>query len=239
MDADYAARYRDLYRRHWWWRSREAVVLHEIRGLVPQDRPARILDVGCGDGLFFDQLKVFGTIEGVEPDTSMLDPQGPWRAAIHAGPFDETFHPAHRYDVILMMDVIEHMDRPDQAVRHALELLEPQGHLLVTVPAFSWLWTRHDELNHHLRRYNRRGLRDLLRDAGLVIERERFLFQWVVPAKLLVRMWERVHRAPPRPPSVPVAPVNGLLWAMTRAELAIAMRLPIPFGSSLLMIGRS
>jgi SAM-dependent methyltransferase len=169
----------------------------------------------------------------------MLDPQGPWRAAIHAGPFDETFHPAHRYDVILMMDVIEHMDRPDQAVRHALELLEPQGHLLVTVPAFSWLWTRHDELNHHLRRYNRRGLRDLLRDAGLVIERERFLFQWVVPAKLLVRMWERVHRAPPRPPSVPVAPVNGLLWAMTRAELAIAMRLPIPFGSSLLMIGRS
>lgn len=238
MDADYAARYRDLYRRHWWWRAREAVVFRELRDMLSRDRPARILDVGCGDGLFFDRLKGFGTIEGVEPDISVLDPQGPWRAAIHAGPFDETFQPAHRYDCILMMDVLEHMDRPDLAVRRARALLEPQGHLLVTVPAFSWLWTRHDDLNHHVRRYDRRGLRTLLRDGGLVIERERFLFQWVVLAKLLIRIGEGVHRSPPKPPSVPVAPLNALLRGLTRAELAVATRLPIPFGSSLLMIGR-
>lgn len=239
MDAGYAAGYRDLYRRHWWWRAREAVILRELRNILAEGGHARILDVGCGDGLFFDRLRSFGEIEGVEPDSSMLDPRGPWRHVIHAGPFDETFQPSHRYDVILMMDVLEHMNRPDRAVQLVRRLLEPGGHLLATVPAFAWLWTRHDDLNHHVRRYNRAELRKLFRDAGLAIERERFLFQWIVPAKLMVRTWERVHRSPPGPPSVPFAPLNSLLWALTRAELAVATRISMPFGGSLLMIGRA
>ena len=71
-----------------------------------------ILDIGCGDGLFFDELSGLGHVEGVEPEAGLLDPRGKWRSAIHAVPFDGAFQPATRYGLILLLDVLEHLDNP-------------------------------------------------------------------------------------------------------------------------------
>jgi SAM-dependent methyltransferase len=236
MDREYAAQYRELYRRHWWWRSREAAVLAELRRRAPRHRPLRILDVGCGDGLLFDRLAPFGEIEGIEPDQRSLDPQGKWRRAINAAPFDASFRPEHRFDIILMLDVLEHLDLPGDALRCAGRLLAPGGFVLITVPAFSWLWTRHDDLNHHVRRFGRGELQALARKAGFLLERERYLFQWIVPAKLLIRGWERIRHGAPAIPTVPSAPLNLLAEGLTRLELAIARRLRFPAGGTLLLI---
>jgi SAM-dependent methyltransferase len=237
MDPGYAAGYRDLYRRHWWWRAREFAILREIRRLQPQGGWGRILDVGCGDGLLFDRLQAFGRVEGVEPDQALLDPAGPHRGAIHVGPFDDRFRPAHRFGLILMLDVLEHMAAPEAALRHAVGLLEPGGSVLVTVPAFPQLWTRHDDLNRHICRYTRGSFRALAVRAGLEIARERYLFQWLAPVKLGVRALEALGMGSETLPSVPPAAVNRLLEVMSRGEIAIALRLPLPFGSSLLVSG--
>ncbi len=237
MDPAYGASYQELYRRHWWWRAREAAILGELRRLRPAAGWRRLLDVGCGNGLFFDRLAEFGAVEGVEPDAALLDPAGPWRGAIHAVPFDDRFRPDHRFDVVLLLDVLEHLDRPAAALRHALSLLEPGGVVVITVPAFQWLWTRHDALNYHVRRYDRRSLRALAREAGLRIARERYLFQWLVPAKLLVRMAEAFRTGALTPPSVPPEPLNRLLTAATLLEQRITGVIPLPFGSSLLVSG--
>lgn len=239
MDPTYGAQYQELYRRHWWWRAREAAILIELRRLRPAGRYPHILDVGCGNGLFFDRLSEFGKVEGVEPEVALLDPEGPWRHAIHAVPFDAQFRPDHRFDAILMLDVLEHLDDPAAALHHAIELLAPGGVIVCTVPAFQWLWTSHDVLNHHRRRYNRPQFRALAEEAGMQITRERFLFQWLVPAKLAVRLLERVRRTPPRPPSIPPEPLNGALRIVSRMQERVTSVIPLPFGGSLMVSGRA
>jgi len=238
VDPSYGRRYRELYHHHWWWRTREAVILRELRRIRPGGVWERILDVGCGDGLFFDELSRLGEVEGIEPDLALLDPAGRWRRAIHAVPFDERFTPPYRFGLILMLDVLEHLEEPEPALRHAVQLLAPGGVLLVTVPAHQWLWTRHDVINRHVRRYDRQSIRALAGAAGLEITRERFLFQGLVPAKLLVRMLERLIPGEPKLPEIPAGPVNSALRAVTRAEQAINAIVPMPFGSSLLVTGR-
>ena len=72
MDLDYGKQYRLLFERHWWWRAREVVILDELHRLKPDGSWGNILDVGCGDGLFFPRLAELGEVEGVEPEASLL-----------------------------------------------------------------------------------------------------------------------------------------------------------------------
>ena len=152
MDAEYGQRYRDLYARHWWWRAREAALLDTLKAIAPVGSRHWILDVGCGDGLFFDRLHEMGEVEGIEPDASLVDPQGAHRHRIHIQPFDDRFRPSANYSLILMLDVLEHLEDPVAALRHAASLLTETGRLVITVPAFRILWTNHDVINHHPRR---------------------------------------------------------------------------------------
>lgn len=231
MDAAYAREYRELYERHWWWRAREALVLRTLRRLREGRGPGRILDVGCGDGLFFDRLAELGEVEGLEPDASLLTPDSPHRGRITVAPFDERFQPGRRYALVLMLDVLEHLPDAEGALRHARSLLEPDGRLVVTVPAFQWLWTHHDDLNRHYVRYTESTLRDVAGRAGLRVEESRYFFHWTVPGKLAVRAKERVL-GPGGPERVPAAPVNRALYLLSRAEQALRL----PFGSSLLAV---
>lgn len=239
MDEAYAVEYRRLYQRHWWWRAREALILDELRRLRPERGWSRILDVGCGDALFFDALSPFGPVEGVEPDASLVSPDGPHRARIHVGPFDATYRPDHRYGLLLMLDVLEHMPEPEKALRHAHALLEPGGTLVVTVPAFLLLWTRHDVLNRHCTRYTRGRLARLARGAGFEVASSRYFYHWLFPAKVATRAWETLRPpAAPAPPRVPPSWMNHALYLLSRAEHRIFRAVPLPFGSSLLAVLR-
>src|SRR5512139_1412931 len=105
MDRSYAAHYRELFDRHWWWRAREYAIGQELRRLLSRGSSARILDVGCGDGLLFDMLEQFGYVEGVEPNGSVLSPDSRYQRRIHVGPFDGSFEQDKTYDLVLMFDV--------------------------------------------------------------------------------------------------------------------------------------
>lgn len=236
MDPEYARRYRELYESHWWWRAREAFVLENLERLhVPEDGRA-ILDVGCGDGLLFDKLQRFGDVEGVEIDPAVVTPTGPWASRIRVQPFDDTFRPGRCYALILLLDVLEHMADPLSCLRRAVELLEPRGRAIVTVPALPALWTSHDELNQHFARYTRRSLDDLAWRAGARVELSRYFFQWVVPLKVAVRWKEAILRPEPRSPRIPPRWLNAALQGLSRLEQRTVSRMPIPFGSSLLAV---
>lgn len=241
MDADYGAAYRDLFERHWWWRARERVILDALRRHQPAGGFSTVLDAGCGDGLFFDELaRIEGVtlVEGVEPAAALVSPDGPHRDRIHVAPFDASFDTGRRYSLILMLDVLEHLPDPAAALRHAMTLLTPDGVFVATVPAFMALWTRHDDLNHHVTRYTRRSFADLACAGGLRIDESRYFFRWTALAKLLTRAAEALIPGTPAPPTVPVAPMNRVLYLASRLEERLLGRLPIPFGSSLLVVGR-
>lgn len=234
MDAEYGARYRELYQRHWWWRAREAKIAGLLERLAPPGGFGAILDVGCGDGLFFDRLRRFGEPRGIESEAALVSEEN--RGRITIAPFDERFVPGERFGLILMLDVVEHLDDDVAALRHARSLLAPGGLLIATVPAFRLLWTAHDDTNHHRTRYTRGGFVRAARAAGLEVRSARYFFHWLVPLKLLVRAKERLLPAAPAMAEVPSPALNRLFYGLSLLEQATWGRLPWPFGSSLLAV---
>lgn len=239
MDPKYGQQYRDLFEKHWWWRARTRYILETLRRYRPAAGWTNILDVGCGDGLFFAQLKEFGDVEGVEPCAELVSPENPNRARIHIAPFDEHFVPNKKYSLILMLDVLEHLPDPVAALRHATDLLKPNGTFIATVPAFMALWTNHDVLNRHFTRYTKPSFRKITAETGLQIKEERYLYHWTFPAKLAVRAVERAFRLQPKPPVARDGWLNEFLYRISRLEQLTLSRLPVPFGSSLMIIGQN
>ncbi len=236
MYSDYAAKYADLYTHHWWWRAREAFVLSVLRRRAIGTSNT-ILDVGCGNGLFFPRLEEFGTVEGVEIDGSLVSSENPYREQIYVTPFVSGFESHKRYSLILMLDVLEHFEDPVPAAKRALELLQPRGIIVVTVPAFKLLWTTHDEINQHYRRYTKRSFARMAQEAGMQIEHWRYFFHWVWPLKLAVRFKEKMLPAEPSLPRIPPGPINATLYGLARLEQFLLGALPLPFGNSLLVVG--
>ena len=234
MEAHYAAAYAELYRRHWWWRVREEIVLAKIESMLAGARDVRILDVGCGAGLLFDALARFGYVEGIESDRSVVEQAGRWQHRIVIGELDASYTPQAPFDLILLLDVLEHVSEPRELLRRAAGVLNPKGRILVTVPAFDWLWTGHDDMNHHVKRYTATGMRRLITEAGLVPVESGYLFQSLVFPKLLVRAREALASPSAQVPKIPGQLLNGALQAWYRTEYALAGRLP--FGSSLMAI---
>jgi SAM-dependent methyltransferase len=245
VQDEYARHYRTLWDRHWWWRSRESYLLRWVARLCqePQRGGLRILDVGCGDGLFFDRLERFGRVEGVEPDASLVsDPR--WRDRIRVAAVGEGALPRSAYDLVLMLDVLEHIADDRAALAEVRGALKPGGHLLLTVPALRVLWSRHDEVNEHHRRYHRRGLTRLLGSAGFAVRDVRYFFAWTV-APLLVRRWlspaggtGRRRLAADVATTVPPAPVNHFLTLVSRGDHALGRVVRWPLGSSLMALAR-
>lgn len=233
MDERYNARYRDLYERHWWWRAREHMLL-DVLGRIAHPGAERILDVGCGEGLFFDALGRFGVVEGVDAHAPVSATSEHRR--IFRVPFDAKFQPGKRYSLVLMFDVLEHLDDPVGALRHAQSLLDHGGRIVITVPACPALWTSHDDFNEHRVRYTRRTLTDLAARAGMRLDGMRYLFHWTFPVKFAVRRMERWTGRASAMVSVPPGPINRVLRDLSLVEYETLGRLRVPFGSSLLAV---
>jgi hypothetical protein len=151
--------------------------------------------------------------------------------------FDAGFQPRKTYRLIVMLDVLEHLPDAHAGLRHALSLLDPDGVLLITVPAFRLLWTAHDELNRHVTRYTQSTFAQLAADCGLRIDALRYFYHWLFPLKIAVRLKEACLPRNPQPPKIPASPVNRLCYGVSRLEQHLFRHCRIPFGSSLLAVG--
>lgn len=238
MQSDYAKQYEDLWKRHWWWRARAQFVLAEIRRLNAQRKIGRILDAGCGNGLFFPELQRFGEVRGIEPDAGLVTENGPFQSLIEVRGFDATYQPPQSPDLVLMLDVLEHIEDDLAAARHVREILAPGGRFLLTVPAFMWLWSQHDDANRHFRRYTKETLRKVLTAAGFRIESLRYFYGWTIGPMLLRRVLrpgkkgeEAAYRVP-----VPPGPINAAMYGWSRMEQATFGRWGLPVGSSLIAV---
>jgi SAM-dependent methyltransferase len=236
LDPHYAAQYKKLHEEHWWWQARAVHVLRVVRSLKLQP-PSTILDIGCGGGWAFDQWERFGDVYGVELDPTLVAMAGRHEARIHLGPFDSTYQPERKFSLIVMLDVLEHLERPGEALTHALELLQPDGHILITVPAMPSAWTSHDELNHHFVRFTAKSFGRLARDCEMKIDRLEYFFQWTTLVKWGIRIKESVFGATPQSPRIPHPIVNRFLRAVCSLEQHTITQLKPPLGTSLLCLG--
>ena len=239
MDSTYVAAYSRLEADHWWWRARARIVSAELGAVAPEGGWTRALDVGCGAGTFLSELAGHAReVEGLEPTAALAATARDRGYLVHPDQL-EAFEPERPYDLVTMMDVLEHIEDSPTALRHLRRITSPGATLLLTVPAMPALWTSHDVINEHHRRYTRTTLSEELRDAGLVVESVRYFFHWAAGAKLGQRGAEMLRSGAGGTPRVPPAPLNRALAWVSRIDARVGGGLRLPFGSSLLMVATS
>jgi SAM-dependent methyltransferase len=222
---------------HWWFAGRRRIVGHAIERLAPAlPETARILEVGCGTGSNLLMLQRYGRVDAIEPDASarrLASERG--GIAVASGLLPDGVKLRDRaYDLIVLLDVLEHVERDRDALAVLRAKLRPGGRLLLTVPAAPWMWSGHDVAHHHKRRYTVATLCGVLADGGYrLVHMSHFntlLFPLIAAMRLL-----RPH-AEGGDDAMPPAPLNGLLGWLFAAERHLATRITLPFGVSLLAI---
>jgi SAM-dependent methyltransferase len=242
MDRDYELQTHRAEDRHWWYRGRRTVLERVIDDLeLP--RPARILDAGCGSGRNMVELARRGTVTGLElsPTSVSLARERNVGEVIEGSVLEMPFEP-ESFDLAVSLDVIEHLGDDLGALRELRRVVAPGGLLLVTVPAYGWLWSGHDEINHHHRRYTRRSLQRVAEQAGWRQARTTYFNSLLLPVAILLRALDRLNTKTTESSLdlwVPPEPLNWLLERPLALEAALIGRGGrIPAGLSLLAVFR-
>jgi SAM-dependent methyltransferase len=228
-----------LDERHWWYRGRRAVLNAVVEGFgLPAG--ATLLDAGCGSGRTLDELARLGTAVGTELSPLGVEAARSRGYQVTEAPVEAIPQEDESFDLVTCLDVIEHTDDDVAALTELHRVTRTGGRLIVTVPAHPRLWSRHDEVNGHRRRYSSRSLRTAAVTAGWRIERlTGFNVAYLVPAAF-VRLARRqrddqaeseLHITPPWLDAALVLPL--------RAEAALVRRgYDLPPGLSLLAVLR-
>jgi SAM-dependent methyltransferase len=225
---------------HWWYRGRRRVLRAELDRL-PLPHGARLLDAGCGSGRTLDELARYGRVSGV--DLSPEAVAAAWRRGhddVQVARVEELPFPDAAFDVVTCLDVVEHTPDDRATLAELRRVTRPGGLAVVTVPAYQALWSWHDEVNRHFRRYDSSSLRAAARAAGWTVVGDTHFNGALLAPAAAVRLAQRGRRAHPRSDLDLTPPVlNGVLELPLRLESRIvAAGTRLPAGLSLLAVLR-
>lgn len=241
MDRVLYERMADTAQTHWWYVARRTILAHLIARSVRPPRDARILEIGCGTGHNFAMLGRFGHVDGIETDAAArAAAEASLGRKIDSAPLPELngLQPAS-YDLVAVLDVIEHVDEDVASLARMAELLRPSGAILITVPALPWLWSAHDEANHHKRRYTKASLKAAIAGAGLGTRAIGYFNSLLFPLAAAKRLAGNARGARGSDDAQPPGPVNGLFRGIFAAERHLVGRVSMPIGVSLFAIAET
>jgi SAM-dependent methyltransferase len=228
----------ELDQRHWWYRARREILSDLIRREAALPKGSLILEVGCGTGHNFEMLGQFGHVDAIEldDDSRSLAEQRLGRS-ISTSPLPALAGiPDRHYDLIVALDVIEHIDDDKAAVAAIAGKLKPGGKFVMTVPAHPWMWSAHDTVNHHKRRYSKRALRDLIEGSPLRLDKISYFNSLLFPAAIAERLASKVRGKDTGDLALPAAPLNAALERVFAVERHLVGRVPLPPGLSLFAV---
>lgn len=228
----------ELDDRHWWYRARRRIIADLIRREVSPSKDAQILELGCGTGHNLAMLAGFGHVEGLELDEEAraLSEKRLGRR-IMSSPLPELGEvPDRHYDLIGAFDVIEHIEDDHAALASIATKLKPGGKFVMTVPAHQWMWSAHDVVNHHKRRYSKSRLKTLVDGSPMKLERVGYFNSLLFPLAVAERGASRLRGKNDADVKLPPAPLNAMLEKLFETERYLVGRLPLPPGLSLFAV---
>jgi SAM-dependent methyltransferase len=223
---------------HWWYRARRGVIAALIERHAKPPPDAALLEVGCGTGHNLPMLAEFGRVDAIEIDEEARTiAEKRLGRPIHGSRLPELPGIAeHHYDLIGAFDVIEHVDEDHAAVASLAKRLKPGGKLVVTVPAHQWMWSAHDVVNHHQRRYSKAGLKALIDGSPLKLEKIGYLNSLLFPLAVGARFAGKLVGKDSSDDTLPPKPVNWAFEKIFGLERHLVGRLPLPPGLSLFAV---
>ena len=229
-----------LEQRHWWFVARRKIIAKVI-GTFSLPPDAKILEAGSGTGGNLKMLSEFGLVTGMEPSElarSFVQERGNWHVVDGSLPGGVPFED-NTFDMVAVLDVLEHLDQDQESLSALVRSLKPGGMVLVTVPAFPFLWSAHDETHHHRRRYRRRQIVEVLNQSGLQTTYATYFNSILFLPAVAVRMTKRLlKRQTADMQSLPATPINQILTWLFGLERFVIPTIRLPAGLSLLVIGQ-
>jgi len=238
MDANLYKDMFDLEMNHWWFLARRRILLDQINRMLGNRKYNKILDAGCGTGGILQFLEKYGDVYGIDvsPEAVRFCHQRGYRivqgSLTEELPFEES-----SFDIITAFDVLEHLSDDTGAIKSTYNLLRKGGFFFCTVPAYSFLWSNHDVIHHHYRRYTHCELKAKLITAGFNVKKlsyyNTFLFPVIASFRIIKRLLRRVDYSDIRkPPYI----INILLTHLFASERFLLRYIDFPFGISILAI---
>jgi SAM-dependent methyltransferase len=201
MDKNYYKKYYTLEREHWWFCARAEILMSHIRRVFANRTDLTILNVGAATGYSSELLQQFGTVTSVEFDKDCYEfTRDVVKIPIQQGSILELDFPDNTFDLVCAFDVIEHVEDDRLAVSEMRRVAKSGGVMFVSVPAFMFLWSEHDVVNHHFRRYTRKILRGLFSEYDAPIFHSYFNFWLFFPiagVRIIMRLFTKKHLAKP------------------------------------------
>jgi SAM-dependent methyltransferase len=225
---------------HWWFVGRRRI-LSAVIGRLDLPAEAKILEAGCGTGGNLAMLSRFGRVSGIEPNAyarSVISERGNFDV-VDANlpgpvPFDES-----SFDLLAAFDLLEHLDDDRGALKTLARHLKPDGLVLLTVPALKLLWSEHDVLHHHKRRYGKGGLIELVTGAGFTPLFCTYFNTWLFPLIAGTRWIKKIFLLKGSDDEfLPPAFLNRALAMVFGSERHFVGRAPLPIGSSIILLAR-
>ena len=231
----------ELDERHWWYRARRKVLAELIRREVQPPANAKILEIGCGTGHNLAMLGEFGHVDGLELDDEArsISEKRLGRTVMSAPLPELAGVPSHHYDLIGAFDVIEHVDDDAAALASIATRLKSGGKFVMAVPAHQWMWTAHDVVNHHKRRYSKHALKRLIEASPMKLTKIGYFNSLLFPLAVAERAAPKLRNKENADVRLPTALLNVTFEKVFAAERYLVGRLPLPPGLSLFAVAEA
>jgi len=216
---------------NWWFKARKNIVKNTLSKEIPKKKN-KILEIGCGYGIMTELLQEYGQIDGIDSNKECY-------AYLHKnlnGHFINanfmTYRINQKYDIIALFDVLEHIENDKKAITKISNLLENRGKLILTVPAYMFLWSNHDLINDHYRRYTKTELKNLILKNKFKIKKISYFNTFLFPIAFLDKMTCKKKTKGLNPGEI----INSVLYFIFDIESKILPHINFPFGVSILVI---
>lgn len=230
---------------HWWWMGRKKIVTNLLKKYLPGKKNV-ILDAGCGTGAEIIYLRNFGKVYGVDLSpiaTKFCQKRGIENVKI--GDVSKLPYKNNSFDLVCLMDVLEHTSKNETVLNEIHRVLKPKGLLLMTLPALPFIYSKHDRIQGHFKRYTKRDIKKLLIKAGFKTIRISFFNILLSPPIVIIRLLSKLGGPLARLADFDSRinydiskrkAINATLIKIFSLESLMLKYMDIPFGTSLLTL---